>query len=125
MATAKRKQQRERRSAEEEREEQFNLELLKARHEIEEASLELQVIKEEIERGGYLPSESETKPLRPDIPTSSQLLPAKETQFVSSVLEAPTFNHEPEFRPTLEQAAGKFWKVQRQSDALYSFCENI
>ena len=33
---------------------------------------------------------------------------AKETQFVSSVREAPTFNHEhSEFRPTLEQAAGK------------------
>ena len=67
-----RKQQRERRLADEgrrcpeedrEKEQQFNLELLKARHEIEEASLERQVIEEEIERGWYLPSKSETKPL--------------------------------------------------------------
>ena len=51
-----RKQQRQCRRAEEEREEkeQFNLKLLKAR----------QVIEEEIERGGYIPSESKTKPLK-------------------------------------------------------------
>ena len=98
-----RKQQRQRRRAEEgrrraeeerEEEEQFNLELLKARHEIEEASLERQVIEEEIERGGYIPSESKTKPLQSDISTSSRLLSAKETPFVSSGREAPTFNHE-------------------------------
>ena len=102
--------QKERRRAEQEREEeeQFNLELLKARHEIEEGSLERQVIEEEIERGGYIPSESETKPLKSDIPTSSRRLLAKETQFVSSLREAPTFNHErSEIHPTLEQAAGK------------------
>ena len=90
-----RKQQRQRRRAEEERrcpeekreeEKQFNIELLKARHEIEEAFLERQVIEEEIERGGYIPSESETKPLKSDIPTSSRLLSAKKTRFVSSVL---------------------------------------
>ena len=105
-----RREEEERRHAEQEREqeEQFNLELLKARHEIEEASLERQVIEEEIERGGYIPSESETKPLKPDIPTSSRRLLAKETQFVSSLREAPTFNHErSEIHPTLEQAAGK------------------
>ena len=80
-----RKQQRQRRCAEEERrredeereEEQFNLELLKARHKTEEASLERQVIEEEIERGGYIPSESENKPLKSDIPTSSRVLSAK------------------------------------------------
>ena len=67
-----------------------------------------QVIEKEIERGGYIPSESETKPLKSDIPTSSQCLLAKETQLVFSVQEAPTFNHEhSEIRPTLEQAAGK------------------
>ena len=81
--------------------------MLKDRHEIEEASLERQVIDEEIERGGYIPSESETKPLKSDIPTSSRRLLSKETQFVSSVREAPTFNHErSEICPTLEQAAG-------------------
>ena len=112
-----RKQQRQRRRAEEEsrraeeereEEEQFNLELLKARHEIEEASLERQVIEEKIERGGYIPSESETKPLKSDIPKSSRRFLAKETQFVSRVREAPTFNHERSAtHPTLEQAAGK------------------
>ena len=82
--------------------------MLKARHEIEEVSLERQVIEKEIERVGYIPSESKNKPVKSDIPTSSRLLSAKETQFVSSVREASTFNHErSEFRPTLEQAAGK------------------
>ena len=39
---------------------------------------------------------------------SSQVLSAKKTQFVSRVREAPTLNHEhSEFRPTLEEAAGK------------------
>ena len=87
----RRRSDEERRRAEEEREEeeQFNLEFLKARHEIE-ASLERQVIEEKIERGGYIPSESENMPLRSDIPTSSRFLSAKETQFVSSVREAPT-----------------------------------
>ena len=100
--------QKKRRRAEQEweEEEQFNLELLKARHEMEEASLERQVIEEEIERGGYIPSE--TKPLESDILTSSRRLLAKETQFVSRVREPPTFNHErSEIHPTLEQAAGK------------------
>ena len=87
----RRRSDEERRRAEEEREEeeQFNLEFLKARHEIE-ASLERQVIEEKIERGGYIPSESENMPLRSDIPTSSRFLSAKETQFLSSVREAPT-----------------------------------
>ena len=80
--------------------------MLKARHEIEEASLERQVIEEEIERGGYIPSE--TKPLQSDILTSSRRLLAKETQFISRVQEAPTFNHErSEIHTTLEQEAGK------------------
>ena len=82
-----RSQKKRRRAEEEQEEEQFNLELLKARHEMEEASLERQVIKEEIERGGYIPSE--TKPLESDILTSSRRL-LKETQFVSRVREAPT-----------------------------------
>ena len=108
-AEERRRSEEERRSAKEEREEEkFNLELLKARHEIEEAPLERQIIEEEIERGGYIPSESEIKPLKSDISTSSRLLSAKETQFVSSVREAPMFNHErSKFCPTLEQAVGK------------------
>ena len=94
VAKLKLKQLKEKRELErKQQEEQFNLELLKARHEIVKASLERQVIEEEIERGGYIPSESETKPLKSDIPTSSRLLSAKESQFVSSVREAPTLNH--------------------------------
>ena len=77
----------ERRRAEMERkeEEQFILELLKARHEVEEASLERQVVEEETERGGYIPFESESKPfLNPEIPTS-RIVPSKETNLVSKL----------------------------------------